>query len=117
MKRQHRSLDELPFKAAWYPWNAYFGLVANIFLAFVQGWTTLSPFDAGNFVDAYILLPLFPIVYIVYKLWNKTRYWRLNEIDLDHGRRKDLDAAKKGQEDAERASRKPSLVRRAWKNF
>jgi hypothetical protein len=27
---------------------------ANLFLALVQGWTTLSPFNAGNFVDAYL---------------------------------------------------------------
>ena len=88
---QGRSPDDLPFKSFGYPYNAYFGLGANIFLALVQGWTTLSPFDAGTFVDAYILLPLFPIIYIVYKFWNKTTYWRIGEIDLDAGRRKDLD--------------------------
>jgi amino acid transporter len=88
---QGRSPDELPFKSFAYPWNAYFGLFANVFLALVQGWTTLSPFDAGTFVDAYILLPLFPIIYIGYKVIFKTRYWRANEIDLDLGRRRDFD--------------------------
>lgn len=88
---QGRSVDELPFKSFWFPWTAYFGLAANIFLALVQGWTTLSPFDAGNFVDAYILLPLFPIIYFAYKFIFKTRFWRLHEIDLDSGRRPDLD--------------------------
>lgn len=85
---------DLPFVSWGYPWNAYFGLGANIFLAFVQGWTTLSPFNAGNFVDAYILLPLFPIIYFGYKIIRKTRYWRLDEIDLQSGRRRDLDEAK-----------------------
>lgn len=91
---QGRSVHELPFKSLWYPWNAYFGLVANVFLALVQGWTTLSPFNAGNFVDAYILLPLFPIIFILYKFLFKTRFWRLHEIDLDSGRRLDLDASR-----------------------
>lgn len=72
--------------------NSYFGLFANLFLALVQGWTTLSPFDAGTFVDAYILLPLFGIIYAGYKFWFKTRFWRSHEIDLDAGMRKDLDA-------------------------
>ncbi|KAK8012814.1 amino acid transporter [Apiospora marii] len=85
---------DLPFASWGYPWNAYFGLGANIFLALVQGWTTLSPFNAGNFVDAYILLPLFPIIYFGYKIVRKTRYWRLDEIDLQSGRRRDLDEAK-----------------------
>ncbi|KAG6048742.1 hypothetical protein E4U17_007051 [Claviceps sp. LM77 group G4] len=90
---QDRKLSELPFKAMWYPYVAYFGLGANILLALVQGWTTLSPFDAGAFVDAYILLPLFGVIYLACKL-----YWRGSdnmkhswEIDLDSGRRTDLD--------------------------
>lgn len=90
-KRQGRTEEELPFKSLFYPWNAYFGLGACIFLALVQGWTTLSPFKAGNFVDAYILLPLFPIAWLLYKWINKTRFWRSWEIDLDSGRRTDLD--------------------------
>ncbi|KAI5462899.1 amino acid permease/ SLC12A domain-containing protein [Mariannaea sp. PMI_226] len=91
---QGRSISELPYKALWYPGLAYIGLGACIFLALVQGWTTLSPFDAGNFVDAYILLPLFGIIYGAGKL-----YWRSSDplkrswtIDLDSGRRRDLDS-------------------------
>ncbi|KAI4594222.1 hypothetical protein KJ359_008497 [Pestalotiopsis sp. 9143b] len=93
-KAQGYTADDLPFKSVLYPWNAYFGLGANVFLALVQGWTTLSPFDAGNFVDAYILLPLFPVIYLVYKFAFKTRFWRADEIDLQSGQRQDLDVAK-----------------------
>ena len=92
--RQGRTSDQLPFKSMLYPWNAYFGLAANIFLALVQGWGNFVPFDAGGFVDAYILIPLFPIIYFMFKWWNKTRFWRLEEIDLDEGRRRDVDGAK-----------------------
>jgi amino acid transporter len=88
---QGRSREQLPFQSFGYPWNSYFGLCANLFLALVQGWTTLSPFDAGMFVDAYILLPLFGLTYVGYKFWFKTRFWRSHEIDLDAGMRKDLD--------------------------
>lgn len=85
---------DLPFVSKWYPWSAYFGLGANIFLALVQGWTNLSPFNAGGFVDAYILLPLFPILYLAYKFAFKTRFWRVEEVDLQSGRRRDLEEAK-----------------------
>ncbi|KAH7127670.1 amino acid permease/ SLC12A domain-containing protein [Dactylonectria macrodidyma] len=91
---QGRSISELPYKALWYPGLSYVGLGACIFLALVQGWTTLSPFNAGNFVDAYILVPLFGIIYVAGKL-----YWRGSDplkrswtIDLDSGRRTDLDS-------------------------
>lgn len=90
---QDRNLSEIPFKSVLYPYIANFGMAANLFLAVVQGWTTLSPFDAGAFVDAYILLPLFGVIYLLCKL-----YWRGSdkikrswEIDLDSGRRTDLD--------------------------
>jgi amino acid transporter len=115
-KVQGRSVEELPFKSWGYPYNAYFGVLSNIFLAIVQGWTTLSPFDAGLFVDAYILLPLFPIIYFGYKLFAKTRYWRLHEIDLDSGRRKDLDAKEEfSNEDG--VPRKGALWQRLARNF
>lgn len=84
---------DLPFRSIWYPWNAYFGLGANIFLALVQGWTTLSPFNAGGFVDAYILLPLFPIIVFAYKFFYKTKFWKSHEVDLRSGRRRDLEEA------------------------
>jgi yeast amino acid transporter len=115
-KVQGHSESELPYKSLWFPWNAYFGLAANITLALVQGWTTLSPFDAARFVDAYILLPLFFIIYFVYKLVYKTRYWRAEEIDLQSGRRQDLDSAKVNvQEDGTEI--KQSIWRRLWRSF
>ncbi|KAK3352753.1 amino acid permease/ SLC12A domain-containing protein [Lasiosphaeria hispida] len=98
-KVQGHTEKELPFVSLWYPYNAYFGLGANIFLAFIQGWSTLSPFSAGDFVDAYILLPLFPIIYFVYKFIFKTKLWKPHEVDLLSGRRKDLDEAKVPQLD------------------
>ena len=123
---QGRTPAELPFQSFAYPWNAYFGLAANLFLVVVQGWQTLSPFNAGNFVDAYILLPMFPIIYFGFKFWKKTRYWRLDEIDLDNGRRKDLDKATKevaegfsSENDGDNVNggAKKSLWKRLWRNF
>ncbi|RMY72523.1 hypothetical protein D0862_14441 [Hortaea werneckii] len=118
-KVQNRSPSELPFKSMLYPWNAYFGLGANIFLALVQGWTNLAPFDAGDFVDAYILLPLFPIIWIVFKLIKRTKFMRADQVDLDSGRRTDLD--KKGQvsdeSDVEAARPKDPWWKSITRNF
>ncbi|KAI1174769.1 amino acid permease-like protein [Nemania sp. FL0916] len=110
---QGYQVEDLPFKALWYPWNAWFGLFANLFLAVVQGWTTFAPFNAGDFVDAYILLPLFGIIYAVFKLWNKTRFWRLDEIDLQSGRRRDLDGGTRNRVDV---GSQP-FWRKLWKSF
>jgi len=93
MQVQGRSLDELPFRALLYPWVAIFGFILSIFLALVQGWKSFSPFDFGDFADAYILLPVSLVGYIGYKLLFRTTFWRAHEIDLDVGRRQDLDSS------------------------
>jgi amino acid transporter len=114
-KAQGRTPAELPFRAMLYPGIAYFGLGANIFLALVQGWGTFAPFNAGDFVDAYILLPLFPIIFVVYKVVNKTRWHRSLEVDLDEGTRRDLDEVSQTSSVLE----KPRLSwwRRLWASF
>lgn len=114
-KAQGNSVSELPFKSLWYPWSAYFGLFANAFLAIVQGWTTLTPFDGANFVDAYILLPLFFIIYFGYKVIFKSRFWRLHEIDLVYGRRRDLDTA--SEEELIDAPENPKAKKKIWKRL
>lgn len=90
---QGRTLDQLPYKSVLYPYLTWIGLFGNFFLALVQGWTTFSPFHAGKFVDAYILLPLSAIFYLGYKIIFKTTYQKSVSIDLDNGRRTDLDNA------------------------
>ncbi|RCK56086.1 General amino acid permease AGP3 [Candida viswanathii] len=91
LKLQGRSVDELPYKALWYPYLPIFGLILNTLLALIQGWSYFKPFDAGNWVDAYILLPFFGVLYFGFKFWNKTKWVDLREVDLDQGRREDVD--------------------------
>ncbi|SGZ56852.1 CIC11C00000004487 [Sungouiella intermedia] len=86
-----RSVSSLPYKGLWYPYLPIFGIVINVFLALIQGWSTFKPFSAKDFVDAYILLPFFFVLFGFLKLVNRTKWIRLEEIDLDEGRRKDLD--------------------------
>lgn len=78
----------LPFQAFLYPWGTYLALAANIFLVFFQGYTCfLDPFSATSFVVSYILLPVFALFVVVYKFWNKTKWVRLEEMDVWTGRR------------------------------
>ncbi|OAQ81372.1 Agp3p [Purpureocillium lilacinum] len=116
---QNRDVSEIPFKSLWYPYIAYFGVAINLFLALVQGWTTLAPFDAGNFVDAYILLPLFAIIYVAGKLYwrGRDKFKRSWEIDLDSGRRTDLDQKGILPEDEAFQTRKVPFWKKMWNSF
>lgn len=39
----------------------------------------------------YILLPVFVLFFLVYKIWNKTKLVKLDEMDIWTGRREILD--------------------------
>lgn len=93
---QDQPLSELPFTALWYPYGTYLALAANIFLIFFQGYPAfLNPFSAKDFVINYILLPVFLILLLGYKLWRKTKWVKAAEMDIWTGRRTDLDANKR----------------------
>lgn len=78
----------LPYQAALYPYGTYFSLAANVFLVFFQGYTCfLNPFSSTDFVINYILLPVFVLFVVIYKFWNKTRWVKLEEMDIWTGRR------------------------------
>ena len=47
----------------------------------------MNPFSAQDFVINYILLPVFLIFIIFYKFWNKTKWVKLEEMDIWTGRR------------------------------
>lgn len=88
LKAQGVSPDELPFRAIWYPYGAYFGLIANIFLIFFQGYTSLlRPFDIVSFVISYVLIPVFLLLFFGYKFWRKTKWIQASQMDIWSGRR------------------------------
>ncbi|KAE8153576.1 amino acid permease-domain-containing protein [Aspergillus avenaceus] len=80
--------SRLPFRAALYPYGTYFALGATIFLVFFQGYTAfLNPFSVEDFIINYILLPVFAVLVVGYKIWNKTKIVKLEEMDIWTGRR------------------------------
>lgn len=116
---QDRSVSEMPFKSMGWPFNAWFGVSANIFLALISGWTTLAPFNAANFVVAYILFPLFGIIYILGKLYwrGQDKFKRSHEIDLHSGRRADLDKVLEAAQEANQDGMKKPLWKKVWDWF
>ncbi|KAA8904672.1 amino acid permease [Sphaerosporella brunnea] len=100
---QGESIESLPFRAMWYPWGTYLSLAANVFLVFFQGYTAfLNPFNSTAFVTNYILIPVFVMFVVGYKVWNKTKYVNLLDIDLHSGRRPEIpqEMKRRGEETA-----------------
>ncbi|ODV64523.1 uncharacterized protein ASCRUDRAFT_74130 [Ascoidea rubescens DSM 1968] len=85
--KQGHSLKELPYVAPFYPYGPITGLAIGITLTFVQGWTSFDPFNVGNLIDVYILLPLFPIFIVFYKIYLKSKYIKYDDMNFEGGRK------------------------------
>lgn len=82
---------DLPYCAPFFPWSNYIAIIIGIVLTLVQGWSVFVPFDVGTFIDAYILLPLFFIVWFAYDLYFKSWIVKIGDFDFKTGRRPDMD--------------------------
>ncbi|KAF2447985.1 hypothetical protein P171DRAFT_383273 [Karstenula rhodostoma CBS 690.94] len=76
--------NSLPFKAPLMPFAAYYGLVGTFIMAFVGGYTVFidDNWNVPDFLFAYMMIFIFPVLYIGWKLIWKTKYKKAHEVDL-----------------------------------
>ncbi|KAI5964657.1 AGP3 [Candida pseudojiufengensis] len=91
LRAQNKSKDEIYYKAWLYPFLPIAGIVLNVIVALIQGWSYFKPFVAGWWVDSYILLPFFPILYFFLKIVKRTKWVNLKDVDLEVDKREDVD--------------------------
>ncbi|KAF9287642.1 hypothetical protein BGZ68_001501 [Mortierella alpina] len=65
-------LNILPYKTPLQPYATYITLTIVSLLTITSGFNTFMPFDAKNFVAAYITIPAFLALYIGHKIRTKT---------------------------------------------
>ncbi|KAK9425176.1 putative Amino acid permease/ SLC12A domain-containing protein [Seiridium unicorne] len=89
--KQGHSLDELPFKAFLHPWGTWFVVIINVFLVFISGYSVfVGGFAAVDFVFSYLVLAIFTVLYVFWKVFKRTKFVGLLEMDLVTGRRETL---------------------------
>ncbi|KAF7542034.1 hypothetical protein G7054_g149 [Neopestalotiopsis clavispora] len=89
--KQGHSLDEMPFKAFLYPWGTWFVVIINLFLVFISGYSVfVGGFAAVDFVFSYLVLAIFTVLYVFWKILKRTKIVDLMEMDLVTGRREGL---------------------------
>ncbi|KAG9952358.1 hypothetical protein KCU85_g2226, partial [Aureobasidium melanogenum] len=82
LQSQGFSIDVPSFKAPWYPYVAYFGLIGNIFFIFFQGWTSFAPWDINAFFMNYIVIILFIVLVLGHKVTTKSSWVGLRYADI-----------------------------------
>ncbi|KAK1782099.1 amino acid permease-domain-containing protein [Copromyces sp. CBS 386.78] len=101
-----RSLSQLSFTAQAGVAGSYVGLGLNVFVLIAQFWTAAFPIVtftdnqdsehasasqvAQTFFLQYLCVPIVGAFYLCHKLWFRTRVVRSADMDLDTGRRRDV---------------------------
>ncbi|CAG78449.1 YALI0F19866p [Yarrowia lipolytica CLIB122] len=123
IKKQGRELKrEVTFKSRVGIWGSIYSFVFCIVILAFQFWVALFPVGGADptprvFFQAYLCVPVILVFYFVYKIWKRTKIWKLADINLDVGRREfDYDALQR-QLEAEKIemATRPWYVR--WGNY
>ena len=56
-------------------------------MTFVGGYTVFLPgmWDVPTFLFSYTMIGVFPVLFVVWKLWAKTKFLKAEEVDLWKG--------------------------------
>ncbi|KAK4683742.1 hypothetical protein P7C73_g6486, partial [Tremellales sp. Uapishka_1] len=89
LKKQGLTRDDHPYRAPLQPWLSWYGLVSFTIIIWLNGFNVFlkGNFNVSSFFAAYITLPIFALAWVGWKVWHKTKWIPLTEIDFVTGRR------------------------------
>ncbi|KAF2471983.1 uncharacterized protein BDR25DRAFT_259261 [Lindgomyces ingoldianus] len=83
---QAQGLDRntLPYKGFWQPYAAWYGLVGTFVMTFVGGYTVFlkGQWDVPTFLFSYMMIFVFPVLFLGWKFIKRTKFMKPEEIDL-----------------------------------
>ncbi|KAK0109808.1 hypothetical protein ONS95_002480 [Cadophora gregata] len=95
-KEQGNLLSDLVYKSPIGEIGSWVGFFALLAILAAQFWVAISPSGASsdrsvgeqavNFFEAYLAMPVVLLFYGYYKIWYKTKWVRVKDIDLQTGR-------------------------------
>ncbi|PFH51754.1 hypothetical protein AMATHDRAFT_74783 [Amanita thiersii Skay4041] len=102
LKAQGIDRNTLPYKSKWQPFCGYYGCCGSIVMALVGGYTVFLPgrWDVPTFFFSYTMIGVLPVLFVFWKVFKKTEWRKLEEIDFFEAERLRVDE----YEQASRAS-------------
>lgn len=122
MKYHNRSLDDIPFRSQPGIIGSWFGFGFNCLVLVAQFWVALFPIkakpDPTVFFQSYLAAPLVIVFYLSWKIYKRSPFIRLKDIDLDAGRREvDLDLLRQELEEERAELQKRGYLYRVYKTW
>ncbi|GAA6023444.1 hypothetical protein JCM10207_004415 [Rhodosporidiobolus poonsookiae] len=84
MKAQGIPRSSLPATSRILPYAAYFALPCQLFVLFMQGYSVFlkGGWSVDTFIQSYLPIGVFPVLFVVWKLVKKTKWKRSEDIDF-----------------------------------
>jgi lysine-specific permease len=82
---QGRSVDDLKFKAKFFPYGPWLAIVLFLMVLFGANISVFQTpvFSWFDFVTGYLMIPTVVLLYLGHKFWNKTRVVPLKECNFE----------------------------------
>ncbi|KAL0953937.1 hypothetical protein HGRIS_005101 [Hohenbuehelia grisea] len=86
MLAQGRNLRENVYNNRLQPYVAYWGVFWTSIFLLINGFTVFFDFgDGRQFVSSYINIPIFVSLYVGWKVFRRTKFWKVHEMDFTTG--------------------------------
>ena len=78
------SRESLPYRGWLQPFAAYYALIGCFVMTFVGGYAVFLPglFDLPTFFFSYTMIGVFPVLFVGWKFYKKTKWLRPEDVDL-----------------------------------
>ncbi|VUC26964.1 unnamed protein product [Clonostachys rosea] len=89
LEAQHVDRNLFQYRAWFMPYTAWYGLVGTFVMTFIGGYAVFLPIDGqwsiATFLFSYAMVGVFIILYVGWKIINKTHIQKSTEVDLYKG--------------------------------
>lgn len=83
---QGKDLNDLKYKAKWFPFGPIFALIISIGVIIGQDPASFTHLNLEKIAITYLSVPLFIVLFVWYKITHKTKMIKLEDVDLKQHR-------------------------------
>ncbi|KAB5590835.1 General amino acid permease [Ceratobasidium theobromae] len=85
LKAQGIDRKQLIYYSVLQPWLSYWGVFWTGLFILINGFAVFFDFDASDFFTCYINVPIFFGLFIGWKLYKRTKFWKTSDMDFTTG--------------------------------
>lgn len=86
LKAQGVDRNTLVFKSPFQPYTAHFALYFFAIITLFNGFYVFKPFSIDDFATSYVGIPIYLVLYLIWKILKRTSFVRPAEADIFTGK-------------------------------